>query len=61
MSESFSPDPAKSVSVAEIVNGTRCSPLTLKEFEEFLIHEVSSFSGINARFETEFRKKKLMR
>jgi len=32
------PNQARGVSVEEIVSGTRCSPLTLKEFEGFLIH-----------------------
>lgn len=32
------PDQARGVTVEEIVSGTRCSPLTLKEFEAFLIH-----------------------
>lgn len=34
-------DPARSVSVEEILAGKRCSPLTLSEFEGFLIHEAS--------------------
>ena len=37
-SPSPAPSQAKGVSVEEIIGGTRCSPLTLKEFEGFLIH-----------------------
>lgn len=33
-------DQSRGVTVEEIVSGTRCSPFTLKEFEEFLIHQV---------------------
>ncbi|KAK4052056.1 hypothetical protein OIV83_002350 [Microbotryomycetes sp. JL201] len=40
------PEHAKGVTVEEIVAGTRCSPLTLKEFEAFLIHEERSVENL---------------
>ncbi|KAK4051291.1 hypothetical protein OIO90_004772 [Microbotryomycetes sp. JL221] len=41
-----SPEQAKGVTVEEIVAGSRCSPLTLKEFEAFLIHEERSVENL---------------
>ncbi|KAI5479337.1 hypothetical protein MNV49_003856 [Pseudohyphozyma bogoriensis] len=40
------PEHIKGVTVEEIVSGTRCSPLTLKEFEGFLIHEEHSVENL---------------
>lgn len=41
-----SPDQIRGVTVEEIVSGTRCSPLTLKEFEGFLLHEEHSVENL---------------
>lgn len=45
------PDPStldrNGVNLEQIISGTRCSPLTLKEFEGFLIHVSSSSSSFN--------------
>ncbi|ORY58345.1 hypothetical protein BCR35DRAFT_309467 [Leucosporidium creatinivorum] len=48
MDQLATPDPSqvKGVTVEEIIGGTRCSPLTLKEFEGFLIHEEHSVENL---------------
>ncbi|GAA5992268.1 hypothetical protein JCM11641_002727 [Rhodosporidiobolus odoratus] len=40
------PISAKGVNLEEIIGGTRCSPLTLKEFEGFLLHEEHSIENL---------------